>query len=162
MKKIILFMVFLIFSACVYVIYNFPPYGKDYDKEVYSVVIYNQTDRVFNNISIVCGRDVKIPETVEVVGKVNDLHPKEYRKINISTSKPPQRAEIPYNVSVVLEDFGIYEAAGYFGIETGGLAMLSIVEDEDTILLNRVYKHEHLFKKVERRHNQNQNELSWY
>lgn len=109
-----------------------------------------------------CGRDIKDPETVAVVGEINDLQPKEFRKINISTSNPPQQAAVPYNVSVVLNEFETYEAAGYFGIETGGLAVLSILENESTISLKRIHESERLYKKINRRNNQNQNELSWY
>lgn len=162
MKKIILCIALLILSILFGMSYNFSPINEDFNRAVYSVVVYNQTDQVLNNISILCGRDIKDPETVAVVGEINDLQPKEFRKINISTSNPPQQAAVPYNVSVVLNEFEIYEAAGYFGIETGGLAVLSILENESTISLNRIHESERLYKKINRRNNQNQNELSWY
>lgn len=161
MKKIILCIVLLILSIVFVVSCTFSPINEDFNRAVYSVVVYNQTDQVLNNISILCGRDIKDLETVAVVGEINDLQPKEFRKINISTSNPPQQADVPYNVSVVLNDFEIYEAAGYFGMETGGLAVVSIFENEGVASLKRIYEHERLYKKVEKRHNRNQNELSW-
>lgn len=161
-KKIVLPFALLMLFVIAAVVYEFPPIGKNFNRSVYSVVIHNQTDMVLDSIFILCGSDIKIPETVEKVGEINGLQPKEYRKVNILTSNSPPKAHVPYNVHVVLNEFGIYEVAGYFGIETGGLAVLSISEKDGSILLNRVYEHEHLYKKIDRRNKRNQNELSWY
>lgn len=161
-KKIIIVVVLLMSSILTFVIFTFPPISKNFNRAVYTVVVHNQTEKTLSNISIVCGRDIKTPKTVEVVGEIDDLQPKEYRKINILTSNRPKKASAPYNVNVVLNDFNIYEVAGYFGIETGGLAVLLISENDGTISLKRIYEHEHLYKKINRRNNQNQNELSWY
>ena len=160
--KIILLLAFLMILLLGATFYMFITVSKDYNWEIYSVVVQNQTDEIINNISIFCGQDIKKPNTVENVGTINDLQPKEYRKVNIPTSNRLSKASVPYNVSVVLEDFGIYEAAGYFGLETGGLAVLTISENNGVVSLNRIHEHDRLYRKISRRNNKNQSEISWY
>lgn len=139
------------------------PTSKDYDRTIYSVVIYNNTDKVINNVTISYGSENKSDSLYEF-SRILYLQPKEYRKINIPTKEPSSKAKVPYNVWInfdnELNSKGI--VAGYFGKNTGGLAYVKIISENNKLLFYRVFEHEREYKQIERRHRRKQTELSWY
>lgn len=157
----------LILVVCVFIsmmiIYDFSNNQNDYSRAIYSVILHNCTKEYIDNIKISYGKDINNPDSVVIYQNVNNIKPNEYRKVNIPTTIPSPNAQIPYNVWVSIENengFTNYEA-GYFGVETGGVALFEVIIKDDILKAKRVYPHEKKFKKIYKRHKNNQNELTW-
>lgn len=137
--------------------------GKEFNRAVYSVVLHNDTDMVVENITISYGRNSEDPASVFEVSQIVNLNPNEYRKVNISTTSPSEQAKAPYNVwAKLVHKESIEEiSAGYFGIETGGLAVINVQMENQKLVLQRVFQHERAYKKIYRRNLKNQKELVW-
>lgn len=138
--------------------------GKNYDRSVYTVVIHNNTNEVIEDITVSYGRDYAESSSIYEFSQINDLKPKEFRKINIPTVSPNESASVPYNVWITVpkgNDF-ITRCVGYFGIKTGGFEVIMIKNENNELLLEYIPKKERIYKQLYRRDIKNQQELSWY
>ncbi len=129
----------------------------DYDRGMYSVVLYNDTDKEINEIYIYAGSN-KI-----LVSTAYNIQKGEYRKINISTHQSDFIDSIlpPYNVYVKSNSSEI--CVGYFGINTGGIELVNIIKNgsEDISLILEPHS-SNRYIKVNRMDRKNQDIVSWY
>lgn len=141
----------------IYYEYSFFPVQKGYNRAVYTIVLYNNTNTVQNNIKISYGDNFE--KSIEYAD-VNSIEQKEYRKINIPTDDP--QIDPPWNVyiSSVGKDNKI--CPGYFGLKTGGFEFIEINGEDDNIKFKIELTDSLRYKIVYHRHRKNQNETSWY
>lgn len=154
----VLLFVYMVWDNYLYV------FTARFDRAVYSVVVYNNTDTIIDNISVSYGRDSSMVSSIVNAETVIGLLPKTYQKINIHTSEPSPNAQSPYNVWVKLThgETTKEESAGYFGIGTGGLAVIYVSVEDGELCLQRVFEHEREYKKIKKRNSKNQEELTWH
>lgn len=107
--------------------YNLFPASKDYEYDIYSVVIHNSTGKTVENIDIMYGDDSKDHKTIQHYQTIEQLPPHSYRKVNIRTTNI--LINPPYNVYVNVNNQRI--CTGYFGIGTGGFAIINIKQSGD-------------------------------
>lgn len=136
---------------------------SSFNRAIYSVVIHNDTNETLNDITILYGKDNAEPNTVVEGGRMDHLKPNEYRKVNILTSSPSEKAIAPYNVWVEIFHNGLKQnhIAGYFGKNTGGLAYFELSIKDNELIAQRIYQHEKEYKKIFQRNKKKQLELSW-
>lgn len=137
-----------------------PIIGNDYRRDVYSVIIFNNTDDVFN-ISIFVGGESNSVESTQIAS-IEKISPNEYKKVNIDTSAPSPEWQIPYNVFVKMDSKPYMDTAGYFGIKTGGMALFYANHTSNGVILQRIFEHDRRYKSVYRKHLRNQDLMSWY
>ena len=132
----------------------------DYNRAIYSVIIYNSTDIEIDGLEVCAGDNRILAQTVD------DIQPKEYRKINIPTHDSDffRSIDPPYNVYVrVAEDINIEMCVGYFGMSTGGVEAVSVMlDDENNILLEKMDHSSNSYIKIYRMNRKDQDLLSWY
>ena len=164
-KKLIINCTVLVFITLIlmswYYYINLIP--TEYDRAIYSVVIHNNTNIIFDDVNILYGNSIDDINTVFHFEQLQGLEAGRYRKVNIPTKEPSKKAKLPYNVYVSVKFNGCnYNLpVGHFGIETGGLAVVELELKDNTPILKRIYQHESKYKKIMRRHYRNQFELSW-
>lgn len=133
---------------------------KDYNRAIYSVTIYNSTDIEIDGLEI-CAGENRIPAQT-----VDDIQPKEYRKINIPTHESSFVDSIkpPYNVFVrEAGDINNEICVGYFGIGTGGTELVNLIlDDENNIVLEKEDHSSGKYIKLLRKDRKDQDLLSWY
>lgn len=162
-RRFALFILSLLFIVALVCIHdNFPIMKNNYRRDVYSVIVFNNTDTNVSNISILVGKDANDVETITEVANIEKIAPNEYRKINIDTSNPSPELKLPYNVFVKLNGKSIIETAGYFGIKTGGMALIYVNDSSDGAVLQRVFEHDKRYKRVYKKDLKNQELMSWY
>lgn len=161
MKKLIIIIIFILIIVLLGGSITFIP--SDYDRTIYSVIIHNNTKNEIDNISVVYGRSIEDKDTLFEFCRINDLKPDEYRKVNIHTNTPSEKAQVPYNVFVTFKhgDYETFSTAGYFGQGSGGISFLEFKNSENKLKLQRVYEHEWRYKKILRRHYKKQFEYCW-
>ena len=166
-KSLIVILFIILITALVlgtiYICYInlFIPAAADYNRATYSVVIHNNTELADINITISYGPDPNDKNLVEYA-QVADLKGAEYRKINIPTDK--LTTSPPYNVWVEINSsYGNEQlCVGYFGVKTGGFAVVEIGRIKNELDIKQLSESDGLYKKVYRRHRKNQEELSWF
>lgn len=163
MKKFIAVILSLSFIAgLMWILGDFSIMKGNYRRDVYSVIVFNNTDTHISNISILVGKDANNVETITKVASIEKIAPGEYKKINIDTSNPSPELKLPYNVFVKIDDKSAVETAGYFGINTGGMALLYVNDSSDGAVLQRVFEHDKRYKRVYKKDLKNQELMSWY
>lgn len=132
----------------------------NYNREIYSVVIYNMTDITIDCVEVCVGDNRLLVQTV------NDVQPREYRKINISTHESDfiDSIQPPYNVYIKVPHIIDTElCVGYFGIRTGGVELINIIqENENSIILEKENHSSKEYIRILRLHRKNQNLLNWH
>ena len=136
---------------------------KNYNRNIYSVIIHNTSKSEIHDIVVSYGRNVEDSDTLYQFCEIENLRSNEYKKINIDTTKPSEQAQIPYNVFVSIKSdvCKTYTTAGYFGKGTGGMAYVEC-NIEDKPEFKRIYNHTRKYKKMLKRHYKNQYECCWF
>lgn len=157
--------VLIVFIICIFALnignylYRNPQItDPNYDRGTYSVVLHNKTDKEINGIDISVGANKLFVTTV------NNIKSGEYRKVNISTHLSDFINSIlpPYDVYVKNEN-GTEICIGYFGIDTGGIELISIESDEDgNTGLNQAKHSSNEYVKIRRMDRKNQKIMTWY
>jgi len=152
---LILFVVIVLFFiyTC-----NLFPAANGYNRSVYAIVVYNDTNEVLNDIKVSYGCDLVDSYTKTEYTTISNLMPRECRKVQIPTSSPP--IDPPYNVYVDTEYGSL--GTGYFGIDIGGFAVVSIQSNNGDLKINHVSQNAVLYKKAFWKHRRHQNVESWY
>ncbi len=132
----------------------------DYNRAIYSVIIYNSTDTEIDGLEICAGDNRILAQTVD------DIQPREYRKINIPTHKSEFIDSIapPYDVYVRKKgDLSTEICVGYFGIDTGGTEVVSVLlNNKNNIVLEKEAHSSKKYDKVYRLDRKDQDLVSWY
>ena len=132
----------------------------NYDRRIYSIVLYNTTDVAVDDLEI-CVGDNRL-----LVQAVGNIRPKEYRKINISTHESDfiDLIHPPYNVYIRKSESANMEfCTGYFGIGTGGVELVNIVQNnKSNIILEQENHSSKEYIKVLKLHRTKQSLLNWY
>ena len=162
-KRIALLVLLASFIVTLLLIWTGSPIiGNDYRRDVYSVIVFNNTDDDVFNISIFVGGDSNSVESTTRIASIEKISPNEYKKVNIDTSYPSPEWQIPYNVFVKMDNKPYMDTAGYFGIKTGGNALFYANHTSNGVILQRIFEHDRRYKSVYRKHLRNQNLMSWY
>ncbi len=154
--------IILILSCIIYMHCSINFSLQNFNRAIYSVVIHNNTNMILDDIQVFYGSDINNKHSVVLFESISNIKPDEYRKINIPTDSPD--AQPPYNVwlCVQIADATQTYAAGYFGEDTGGLAVFKVTTDNDVLNFQRIYQHEKIYKYIYKRNKKNQQELSWF
>ena len=132
----------------------------NYNRSMYSIVVNNTTDISIDSLEVFAG------ENRLFVQSIDDIKPKEYRKINIPTYESDFIDSItpPYNVYIrERNNINTEICVGYFGIRTGGVELVNIAyNDEKNIILEQENHLSQKYIRTLRLHRKNQNLLSWY
>ncbi len=132
----------------------------NYNRSIYSVVVYNTTDIPIDRMEVVVGENRLFFKSID------DIKPQEYRKVNILTEESNfiDTIEPPYNVYVrEPNNINTEICIGYFGIRTGGVEVVNIVHnDEKNIILEKENHSSRKYIRILRLHRKNQNLLNWY
>ncbi len=148
--------------ALLWIWISFPIVGNDYRRDVYSIIVFNNTDDDVFNISIFVGEDSNSAESTTRIASIEKISPNEYKKVNIDTSDPPPEWQTPYNVFVKMDNRTYMDTAGYFGIKTGGMALFYANYTGNDVILQRIFEHDRRYKSVYRKHLRNQDLMSWH
>jgi len=154
-RKLIIYVGFL-FCLCI-TLYNYVSYNlyisKDYNRNVYTVILINKSDTRIENAEIWYGDDNPNHYTLEKYETVC-VDSGYLQKINIPTDniiKPP-----PYNVYLKIN--GLEDTyMGYFGIETGGVGIAEISGENSKISCETLSESSKEYKKIYKWHRKNQN-----
>lgn len=132
----------------------------NYNRSIYSIVVYNTTDIPVDSMEVVVGENRLFFQSID------DIEPKEYRKVNISTEESEfiDAIEPPYNVYLrECNNINTEICVGYFGIRTGGVELVNIVHNnEKNIILEQEEHSSRKYIRILRLHRKNQNLLNWY
>ena len=163
-------MILIIIFICLVILMDifliYPP-SKDYVSETFSVVVNNTTDHTISDINILYGGsyDVDTGDTPEAVlyENIECIEPGQYIKVIIPTDNPSEMAGLPYNVYVTMLYDGdkITAPVGYFGVRTGGFAVIEIKELNNKLELNQLSKSSRKYHRLYWKHRRHQWELSW-
>lgn len=135
---------------------------SNYNPNIYSVVVFNDTQQELNDITISyqhAGNTDDASKTKFM--NISALVQKAYRKINIPTDIQTYGS---YNVFVNINTIsGNQEiCVGYFGTNAGGYDIVKVLEKDGLIVLERVNQSSKEYKQLYRRHLKNQQELTWF
>ena len=155
----ILFVFILIVCAFMY-IFNIVPTADGYNRATYSVVLYNETNEIQNDIKVLYGRDSRAFDSLVLHDTVNDLKPSQCIKIQIPTSS--DKVDSSNNVYISVNNDKDIVSCGYFGVNTGGFAMVKIYKQNEATLIKRLSEKEFKYKKAYFMERRQQNKLTWY
>ena len=156
-RSIIIFIIavfgFLIFGALNFYNKYIFWYPDDYEREIYSVMLLNNTNDILNNTEILYG----FGDDFKTYVVISDIKPHEYKKVNIPTNIQSPGS---YNVYIKFhDDYNMNPiSVGYFGTGTGDFEAINIsgMSNEIKILPND----SRLYRKLFRWHLKNQKNTS--
>ena len=152
--SVLIFIIFYIFYELQYMVVS-----DDYDRAMYSVVIYNTTNTIINDMKVYYGSDHPDNYTLQEFTQLDQINSGQYVKVNIPTKEFP----IPPPYNVYLNHAGNeLLCVGYTGLKTGGFEVVEIVEKSGNIELKQLMTSDSLYKKLIKRHHKNQMETTWY
>lgn len=150
--------IMLFFIAAFVYVYNLFPAEKGYEHDIYAVVLHNDTEQLIENINILYGDDSIEHNTVKMFKCIETLPVDAYCKVNIKTSDIG--IDPPYNVYINLNNQRI--CTGYFGIGTGGFAVIDIKFAADGELnLEQKKDNSFMYKYAFWKHRREQKLLYW-
>ena len=141
----------------IWVYFNYKP--ADYNRAIYTIVFYNQTDESITDIEILLGGKEALYD------KIARINSGEYYKVNIDTniSYTDQNIVSPYNIIVRYYDGSAKQrlSVDHFGIQTGGFSLINIAKSDEKLIFRLSSTGLNYYIQRSRNY-KNQNEDSWY
>ena len=165
MKKILIIIAVLIAGIVItlaVILYNAPNMSK-MRKDIYAVVIHNNSDRTIKNMELIIE---DISDNSFIHSNEINIIPGEFRKINVDIHDPRLKMlSGSYNVQVICEMDNqqvVNSMVGYFTCEYGGFALLTMNNIQgDYNLKPETSGSSKLFNKMKKRHIENPFEYTW-
>lgn len=128
--------------------------SADYNRAMYSVVLFNNTNEDIHNISVLYQHGSN--NTITVVENISSLLSESYKKVNIPTDVQENGS---YNVYVKYNNQTVN--AGYFGTKVGGFAVIEFRNENGSLTAENIASNSDEYKRLYRRHIKNQYETAW-
>lgn len=158
MKKkvcIISILPILLISILLWVCYNHVLIKPaDYNRAMYSVVLFNNTSEEIHNISVLYQHGSN--NTITEVESISSLLSGSYKKVNIPTDVQENGS---YDVYVKYNNQNVN--AGYFGTNVGGFVVIEFRNVNGILTAENISSNSVEYKKLYRRHIKNQYETAW-